>query len=318
MPLARENPIAAGVPETALAAAEGYARAAGIPYGQGLIKNRYIGRTFISPSQVQRDRGVRRKLNPLKENIAGKRVIVVDDSIVRGTTSRAIVRMLRDAGASEVHGARQRMGEALAAQAHVDADIVIGVPETALAAAEGYARAAGIPFGHGLVKNRYIGRTFIAPSQELRDRAVHMKLNPLRENLVGKRVVVIDDTIVRGTTQKQVTRMLREAGAAEVHLRITAPPVAWSCFYGIDTGDRTELLASSLAIDEIREYLNVDSLAFVNLDRLKTSTGAPGAGFCDACFTGDYPVAVPVTLRKHVLEEPAVPAPGTPVQTAID
>jgi amidophosphoribosyltransferase len=129
---------------------------------------------------------------------------------------------------------------------------------------------------------------------------------------------VVDDSIVRGTTQKQLTKMLREAGAREVHLRITSPPIKWSCFYGIDTGDRTELLAASLSIEEIREYLGVDSLAYVNLDRLKVATGAPRAGFCDACFSGDYPVDVPVTLRKHVLEEPSVQAPGSPIQTVID
>jgi amidophosphoribosyltransferase len=142
--------------------------------------------------------------------------------------------------------------------------------------------------------------------------------NPLRENVAGKRLVVVDDSIVRGTTQKQLTKMLREAGAREIHLRITSPPVKWPCFYGMDFGDHTELLASSLAVDEIREYLNVDSLAYVNLDRLKTATGAAGAGFCDACFSGHYPVAVPVTLRKHLLEVPATPAPGVPIQTAID
>jgi amidophosphoribosyltransferase len=130
-------------------------------------------------------------------------------------------------------------------------------------------------------------------------------------------VVVVDDTIVRGTTQKQLTRMLREAGAVEVHLRITAPPVAWSCFYGIDTGDRSELLAANMSVEEIRAHLNVDTLAYLDLDRLVEATGAVGAGFCDACFTGNYPVAVPVTLHKRILEEPTVAAPGTPVQTAI-
>src|SRR3546814_12670464 len=128
--------------------------------------------------------------------------------------------------------------------------MVMGVPESGVPAAEGFARRSGIPFGQGLVKNRYIGRSFIAPSQELRARAVRMKLNPLRENVAGKRIVVVDDSIVRGTTQKQLTKMLREAGAKEVHLRITSPPVKWSCFYGIDTGERTERLASSLTVDE--------------------------------------------------------------------
>jgi amidophosphoribosyltransferase len=216
-----------------------------------------------------------------------------------------------------VHQARIHIGEQLADQAPVEADMVMGVPESGVPAAEGFARRSGIPFGQGVVKNRYIARSFIAPSQELRARAVRMKFNPLRENVAGKRIVVVDDSIVRGTTQRALTRMLREAGATEVHLRITSPPVKWSCFYGIDTGDRTELLASSLTVDEIRGYLDVDSLAYVQLDRLIASTGAPGAGFCDACFTGSYPVAVPVTLRKQVLEGPAV-LPGIPVQTAID
>ena len=201
-----------------------------------------------------------------------------------------------------VHQARVRMGELLAEQSPADADMVMGVPESGVPAAEGFARHSGIPFGQGVVKNRYIGRSFIAPNQDQRAQAVRMKLNPLKENLAGKRVVVVDDTIVRGTTQRQLTRMLREAGALEVHLRITAPPVAWSCFYGIDTGDRDELLASKLSVEEIRAYLDVDSLAYLSLDRLVEATGARGAGFCDACFTGEYPVAVPVTLGKHVLE----------------
>ncbi len=202
-----------------------------------------------------------------------------------------------------VHHARVRQGELLAEQAPVEADMVMGVPESGLPAAEGYARASGIPYGQGLVKNRYIGRTFIAPSQELRAKGVRMKLNPLKENLLGKRVVVVDDSVVRGTTQKQLVKMLREAGVTEVHLRLTSPPIKWSCFYGIDTGRRSELLAHNLTVDEIRDYLNVDSLAFITLDRLIASTGTSGAGFCDACFTGNYPVAVPVSLSKDVLED---------------
>ncbi len=201
-----------------------------------------------------------------------------------------------------VHLARVRQGELLAEQAPVEADMVMGVPESGLPAAEGYARASGIPYGQGLVKNRYIGRTFIAPSQELRAQAVRMKLNPLKENLAGKRVVVVDDSVVRGTTQKQLVKMLREAGVAEVHLRLTSPPIKWSCFYGIDTGRRSELLAHNLTVDEIRDFLNVDSIAYITLDRLIASTGTSGAGFCDACFTGNYPIEIPVTLSKGVLE----------------
>ncbi|MFN8018700.1 MAG: amidophosphoribosyltransferase [Acidimicrobiales bacterium] len=201
-----------------------------------------------------------------------------------------------------VHHARVRQGELLAEQAPVEADMVMGVPESGIPAAEGYARASGIPYGQGLVKNRYIGRTFIAPSQEMRALGVRMKLNPLKENLQGKRVVVVDDSVVRGTTQKQLVKMLREAGVKEVHLRLTSPPIKWSCFYGIDTGERNELLAANLELDQIRSFLNVDSLAFITLDRLVASTGTSASGFCDACFTGHYPVAVPVTLRKGVLE----------------
>ena len=217
-----------------------------------------------------------------------------------------------------VHQARIRMGEQLAAHAPVDADMVMGVPESGVPAAEGFARASGIPLGQGLVKNRYIGRSFIAPSQEMRARAVRMKLNPLRENIEGKRLVVVDDTIVRGTTQHQLVRMLREAGATEVHLRIPSRPVRWSCFYGIDTGDRTELLAYNLDIDGIREYLDVDTLAYLSLDRLVAATGAAGAGFCDACFTGNYPVEVPLTLRKHVLEDNELPTSESIVQPVLD
>jgi len=217
-----------------------------------------------------------------------------------------------------VHQARIRMGEQLAEQAPVDADMVMGVPESGVPAAEGFARRSGIPFGQGLVKNRYIGRSFIAPSQAMRAQAVRMKLNPLRENIAGKRLVVVDDSIVRGTTQKQLVGMLREAGAREVHLRITSPPVKWSCFYGIDTGDRAELIAHNLEIDQIREYFNLDTLAYLSLDRLVDATGAAVAGFCNACFTGDYPVPVPVTLCKHVLEPDDQPIAGGIVQPALD
>jgi amidophosphoribosyltransferase len=211
-----------------------------------------------------------------------------------------------------VHQARVRMGEQLAEQAPVEADLVMGVPESGLPAAEGFSRASGISYGQGLVKNRYIGRTFIAPNQEMRALGVRMKLNPLRDNIAGKRLVVVDDSIVRGTTTRAMVSMLREAGALEVHMRISSPPYKWPCFYGMDTGSRGELLAANMGIEEIREYLNVDSLAYLTLDRLVTATGAVGAGFCDACLTGEYPVSVPVSLTKDVLETP-VAAPAAPV-----
>lgn len=201
-----------------------------------------------------------------------------------------------------VHQARVRMGAALADQAPVEADLVMGVPESGIPAAEGFAKQSGIPFGHGLVKNRYIGRTFIAPNQELRALGVRMKLNPLRENIAGKRLVVVDDSIVRGTTTKAMVAMLREAGALEVHLRISSPPYRWPCFYGMDTGTRSELLAANLTVEEIREYVGADSISFLGLDALHEATGAINAGFCDACLTGDYPIDIPVTLSKNVLE----------------
>ncbi len=195
-----------------------------------------------------------------------------------------------------VHQARVRMGEHLAAQAPVEADMVMGVPESGIPAAEGFARASGTPFGHGLVKNRYIGRTFIAPSQEMRALGVRMKLNPLKENIAGQRLVVVDDSIVRGTTTRAMVAMLREAGAAEVHMRISSPPYRWPCFYGMDTGSRGELLAANMEVEEIRQYLGVDTLSYLTLDGLLEAIGAPGAGFCAACLTGDYPVPVRVEL----------------------
>ena len=175
-----------------------------------------------------------------------------------------------------VHQARVRMGEQLAEQAPVEADMVMGVPESGIPAAEGYAASSGIPFGHGLVKNRYIGRTFIAPSQEMRALGVRMKLNPLRENIEGQRLIVVDDSIVRGTTTRAMVSMLREAGAAEVHLRVSSPPYRWPCFYGMDTGSRGELLAANMEVEEIRGYLGVDTLSYLTLDRSDRGRRRPG------------------------------------------
>jgi amidophosphoribosyltransferase len=206
----------------------------------------------------------------------------------------------------EVHGARRRMGELLATQAPVDADLVMGVPESGVPAAEGFARQSGIPHGQGLVKNRYIGRTFITPGQTARAEGVRRKLNPLRENIEGKRLVVVDDSIVRGTTQRAVVRMLREAGARQVHLRISSPPLMWPCFYGIDIPSEDELIAARSSIPDIEEYLGVDSLAYLSLENLVAAIDAPGAGFCTACLTGSYPVPVPAPMRRGAaLAEPA-------------
>ena len=192
----------------------------------------------------------------------------------------------------ELHSARIRMGELLAEQAPVAADMVMGVPDSGMPAAEGFARRSGIRYGHGLVKNRYIGRTFIVPDQAQRAQGVRRKLNPLRGAIAGQRLVVVDDSIVRGTTTRAMVKMLREAGAAEVHLRISSPPYRWPCFYGLDTGSKAELIAANLTVPEIEEYLGADSLAYLSLDNLKQATGAVGAGFCDACLTGDYPTPV--------------------------
>jgi len=203
----------------------------------------------------------------------------------------------------EIHGARRRMGELLAGQAPVEADLVMGVPESGVPAAEGYARASGIPHGQGLVKNRYIGRTFITPGAAQRAAGVRRKLNPLKENITGKRLIVVDDSIVRGTTQRAVVGMLREAGAAEVHLRISSPPLVWPCFFGIDIPDRDELIAAGSTIEELEKFLGVDSLEYLSLENLIEGIGAPGAGFCTACLTGVYPVPVPVSMSERAAEE---------------
>jgi amidophosphoribosyltransferase len=196
------------------------------------------------------------------------------------------------------------MGELLAEQAPVAADMVVGVPDSGMPAAEGFSRRSGIPYGHALVKNRYIGRTFINPDPGQRALGVRRKLNPLKEAIAAKRLVVVDDSIVRGTTTRAMVAMLKEAGAREVHLRISSPPYRWPCFYGLDTGARNELVAADLEVGEICDYLGADSLAYLALDALKRATGVPGAGFCDACLTGEYPVPVPARLSKTVLEPP--------------
>ena len=202
-----------------------------------------------------------------------------------------------------VHHARVRMGELLAEQAPVEADMVMGVPESGIPAAEGFARASGIPYGQGLVKNRYIGRTFIAPSQEMRAQGVRMKLNPLRENIGGQAAGGGRRLDRAGHhARSSWSRCCARAAPPRSTCGSRRRPIKWPCFYGMDTGTPLELLAANLTVDEIRDYLNVDSLAYLTLDRLIASTGASGAGFCDACFTGDYPVEVPVSLTKGVLD----------------
>ena len=211
-----------------------------------------------------------------------------------------------------LYEARRRMGEALAGEAAVEADLVIGVPDSGIPAAVGYAAGSGIPYGEGLAKNRYVGRTFISPSQMLRQQGIRLKLNPLKHAIRGKRLVVVDDSIVRGTTTRALVRMLREAGAAEVHLRISSPPFKWPCFYGIDTPTRGELLAATHELDEIVEYIGCDSLAYISLENLRSAIGVAD-GFCDACLSGEYPTPLPVTLRTSASESSADARAGAPI-----
>ena len=207
-----------------------------------------------------------------------------------------------------VHATRVAVGERLAFESPVDADLVIPVPESGTPAAIGYAKASHIPYGSGLVKNSYVGRTFIQPSQTIRQLGIRLKLNPLREIVEGKRIVVVDDSIVRGSTQRAIVRMLREAGAREVHVRISSPPVKWPCFYGIDFATRAELIASGLEIEEIKRSIGADSLGYVSLAGLIEATTVAENALCTACFTGVYPTQIPEDmaegkLRLEVLNE---------------
>jgi len=208
-----------------------------------------------------------------------------------------------------VQATRVAVGRRLAAEHPADADLVIPVPESGTPAAIGYAQASGIPYGQGLVKNSYVGRTFIQPSQTIRQRGIRLKLNPLRDVIAGQRVVVVDDSIVRGSTQRAIVAMLREAGAAQVHVRISSPPVAWPCFFGIDFASRAELIASGASADEIRKSIGADSLGFVSLEGLTAATTLPAGRLCRACFDGNYPVPVDLAEQgKHVLEVAAAAA----------
>ena len=202
-----------------------------------------------------------------------------------------------------VHATRVAVGRRLAAEHPADADMVIPVPESGTPAAIGFAEASGIPFGQGLVKNSYVGRTFIQPSQTIRERGIKLKLNPLRDVIAGRRLVVVDDTIVRGTTQRALVAMLREAGAREVHVRVAAPPVSWPCFYGIDFATRAELIAGHLSPEEICASIGADTLGYVSLAGLIEATTLPEDRLCRACFDGQYPVPVGEDDRgKHVLD----------------
>jgi amidophosphoribosyltransferase len=204
-----------------------------------------------------------------------------------------------------VNAARVEIGRRLALEFPVEADLVIPTPESGTPAAIGYAQGSGIPYGQGLVKNAYVGRTFIQPSQTIRQLGIRLKLNPLREVIRGRRLIVVDDSIVRGNTQRALVRMLREAGALEVHVRIASPPVRWPCFYGIDFASRAELVAGDLDMDGVRRSIGADTLGYVSLDGLIKATEQPASRLCAACFDGNYPIPLPeeASLGKHLLEE---------------
>jgi len=203
-----------------------------------------------------------------------------------------------------VYEARVEMGRTLALEYPVEADLVMPTPESGTPAAIGYSEQSGIPFGHGLVKNAYVGRTFIQPSQTIRQLGIRLKLNPLREVIAGKRLVVVDDSIVRGNTQRALVKMLKEAGAAEVHVRISSPPITWPCFYGIDFASRAELIASGLGAEEVRQSIGADSLGYLSKDGMIAATNQEPTSLCTACFTGDYPIELPAaeSLGKNLLE----------------
>ncbi|MEN6430449.1 MAG: amidophosphoribosyltransferase [Coriobacteriales bacterium] len=196
-----------------------------------------------------------------------------------------------------VYEARKRMGAAMARSSPAEADLVIGVPDTGAPAAAGFAEESGIPYGEGLVKNRYVGRTFISPTQGLRQQGIRLKLNPLKQVIAGKRLVVVDDSIVRGNTTRKLVALLREAGASEVHMRITSPPVVWPCFYGIDTDTQEQLIAATKSVEEIREHIGADSLAYLSVEDMVASTGGAADEYCLACFTGEYPIDIPESVR---------------------
>jgi len=218
-----------------------------------------------------------------------------------------------------VHATRVEIGRKLAVEQPAEADLVMPVPESGTPAAIGYAQGSGIPYGTGLVKNAYVGRTFIQPSQTIRQLGIRLKLNPLRDVIRGKRLVVVDDSIVRGNTQRALVRMLREAGALEVHVRIASPPVRWPCFYGIDFASRAELVANGVDLDGIRRSIGADSLGYISLDGLVAATEQPKSRLCTACFSGEYPIALPedALIGKHLLESlDAVNGAATPISPA--
>jgi amidophosphoribosyltransferase len=207
---------------------------------------------------------------------------------------------------AEVHGVRVRMGERLAAEAPVDADLVMPIPDSGTPAAVGYTRASGIPYSEGLIKNRYVGRTFIQPDQRMREQGIKLKFNPLAE-VAGKRLVIVDDSIVRGSTMRQLVAMLFDAGAAEVHVRVSSPPIVSPCFYGIDMADEAELAAAHRSVEQMREHIGATSLHYLSLEGMQAATRLPAESVCRACFTREYPTRVPAERNLAKLRFEAVP-----------
>ena len=203
---------------------------------------------------------------------------------------------------------RIRLGRQLARESLVEVDLVIGVPDSGIPAAIGFSRESGLPYGEGLIKNRYVGRTFIQPTQSMREAGIRMKLNTLKDALQGKRILIVDDSIVRGTTSKKIVKTLRDAGATEVHMRISSPPVTHPCFYGIDTDNQDQLIAATKSIKEIEQRIGVDTLAYLSWEGMLKATQEDTSHFCSACFTGDYPVSIPEDVKrsKLILEETKV------------
>ena len=244
-------------------------------------------------------------------------LIIIDENGLRsknfGTPKRAgcvfeyvyLARPDTSINGKNVYDSRVAMGQALAREYPVEADLVIPTPDSGTPAAIGYSQESGIPFGHGLVKNAYVGRTFIQPSQTIRQLGIRLKLNPLREVIKGKRIIVVDDSIVRGNTQRALVQMLREAGAKEIHVRISSPPITWPCFYGVDFATRAELIATGLAPDEVRASIGADSLGYLSKEGMIQATEQKESELCTACFTGQYPIELPTAdrLGKNLLEK---------------
>ncbi|HEY9737646.1 MAG TPA: amidophosphoribosyltransferase, partial [Trichocoleus sp.] len=208
---------------------------------------------------------------------------------------------------SIVHGEslysyRQRLGRRLAQESPAEVDLIMAVPDSGVPAAIGFSQESGIPYAEGLIKNRYVGRTFIQPTQSMREVGIRMKLNPLKDVLEGKRILIVDDSIVRGTTSRKIVKALRDAGATEVHMRISSPPVTHPCFYGIDTDSQDQLIAATKSLEEITEQIGVDSLAYLSWEGMLETTQQDPLTFCSACFTGDYPVPVPEIFKRSKLK----------------